>query len=623
MRLPDSSNSYAILFGTSSYQSNDLPNLPAIQNNLDDLAAVLSDPEHGGFLRDHCRVMNPPSNPAAVAREIQSTAPLATDTLLIYFSGHGCIGKRSGQLYFAFNGTDPEILGTTAMSFDDIQEMFLESAVARNKILIIDCCYSGRAIPSMMSPEMPHILIDIEGVYILASTTRNRPALAPPGHRNSAFTGRLVKTLKNGSPSSGSLLSLDSIYRSLHRELIAAGYPAPRQVNSKTIMNLALVRNRAASPNTASSTALDTPPADTTLSQGRGVPNSGSSSVTPGARESVLSTTISQTSPRPTGSTTRRSLISAGLGIAALSVAGAWAANGIRSLSRDKWMTLENGSAVNDAVFHPNGKLIAAATQGKKVHCWDPLEGDITHILEGHEAAVSSVAFHPSENLLASGSVDKTIRIWDLTDNQNIATLRGHEAAVWGLSYSPDGTFLASTSSDGTARFWQHIDHDLLKVFHGGATSRPRFSSDGQQVYFGCGSEVRCHTVPNGTIVGEWKTAALATSVDIHPNEKIIAVGTGGQMFEIWDTENNSKLRDIGTNKENSFVSFSPSGDLLAVGTNAGVEMFSVEGKPLGYLHEHSDRVTSVWFSPTGDIIASASEDSTIRISETGSWKKG
>jgi len=44
VRLPDPERSYAVLIGTASYRSPELTDLPAVTNNLDELAEVLTDP---------------------------------------------------------------------------------------------------------------------------------------------------------------------------------------------------------------------------------------------------------------------------------------------------------------------------------------------------------------------------------------------------------------------------------------------------------------------------------------------------------------------------------------------------------------------------------------------------
>ncbi|MDJ0903971.1 MAG: hypothetical protein QNJ55_34810 [Xenococcus sp. MO_188.B8] len=62
-------------------------------------------------------------------------------------------------------------------------------------------------------------------------------------------------------------------------------------------------------------------------------------------------------------------------------------------------------------------------------------------------------------------------------------------------------------------------------------------------------------------------------------------------------------------------VSFSPDGQILASASqDCTVKLWTRDGTLLNTLKDHSDRVLSVSFSPNGQILASASEDRTIKI---------
>ncbi len=62
-------------------------------------------------------------------------------------------------------------------------------------------------------------------------------------------------------------------------------------------------------------------------------------------------------------------------------------------------------------------------------------------------------------------------------------------------------------------------------------------------------------------------------------------------------------------------VAYSAHGDLLAVGSSAGVQLLDgATGSPVGVLLGHSDDVPSVAFSPDGSTLASSSSDRTIKL---------
>lgn len=64
-------------------------------------------------------------------------------------------------------------------------------------VVILDCCYAGKAIGWMASEDAtPSGELDIRGTYLLTATAGTQKALALPGQRNSAFTAALLRLLR-------------------------------------------------------------------------------------------------------------------------------------------------------------------------------------------------------------------------------------------------------------------------------------------------------------------------------------------------------------------------------------------------------------------------------------------
>ncbi|MFM9551224.1 MULTISPECIES: caspase family protein [Streptomyces] len=243
VRLPEPRGSRAVLIGTSRYDS-DLPDLLAVRNNLEVLQELLTSDASGGFPRERCEVIQDAPDPRAVCATIREAAMTATDTLLVYFSGHGVLNDDL-YLHLALTGTDESDLRWTSIPFVAIREI-LEASPCPNKILILDCCNSGRVLDTLMGngPEPPEDL-SIRGTYILTSSA-NAPSYAPVGERYTAFTGEFIRLLRDGLPGGPDLLTLSTLYDPLTKSLTRRGYPTPRQQSSDGHARLGLVRNRGA-----------------------------------------------------------------------------------------------------------------------------------------------------------------------------------------------------------------------------------------------------------------------------------------------------------------------------------------------------------------------------------------
>ena len=240
--LPDPGRSRAVLIGASTYSH--LEDLPAVRNNLSGFRDVLVAPALGGLPADNCTVVAEPARPVDVYRTLRQQAAAAEDTLLVYFAGHGRTGSRN-ELFLCLPDTDPDELPYSAWPYDELRRVVADSR-ATKKVVILDCCFSGRALADQAGDEETILgQVGIEGTYLLTATAANAVALAPPGERYTAFTGILLGLLNKGIPGGPELLTFEQIYPRLQYTLTSRQLPRPRQQGSDTIAHLALTRNLA------------------------------------------------------------------------------------------------------------------------------------------------------------------------------------------------------------------------------------------------------------------------------------------------------------------------------------------------------------------------------------------
>lgn len=245
-RLVEPERSRILIFGASEYVTADLPDVPAVANNLNDLQDLFLDPDLGRFTAETCSVAPANASIAEIGDLLLTAATEAEDLLLLYYSGHGLLGHKRRELYLSLAGTRPDRLPFTALAFEAVRDALLDSP-AENRVIILDCCYSGRVIGEALADTTDEILgqIQIGGTYTLTSAPGNRAALILPDERNSAFTGRLLELLRKGSPGAGEHLTLGDIYRHLNAKFRAEGLPLPQQRGTETADLLGLVPNLA------------------------------------------------------------------------------------------------------------------------------------------------------------------------------------------------------------------------------------------------------------------------------------------------------------------------------------------------------------------------------------------
>jgi hypothetical protein len=236
--FPDPARSRALLIGASHFTAAgpDLPDIPAVQANLTALRQVLTNPDTGVLRPDFCRVLTDPASVDEVGTALSELAATATDLLLVYYAGHGLVDDR-GRLHLALAHTHPNRARWTAFPLELLREEIANSAAA-TRVLVLDCCFSGRAIEAMADDQ--GVLggqLEVAGTYTLTSTTANAPSHAPVGERYTAFTGALLRALDEADP-----LTLDQIHAVVDRDLTARNLPRPQRRAVNTAGNLALSR---------------------------------------------------------------------------------------------------------------------------------------------------------------------------------------------------------------------------------------------------------------------------------------------------------------------------------------------------------------------------------------------
>ena len=233
------------------------------------------------------------------------------------------------------------------------------------------------------------------------------------------------------------------------------------------------------------------------------------------------------------------------------------------ALTGENLLTISSGeTSLNSVGYNSDGTRLITGGENRKVQIWDAESGAQLIILQGHISAVDSVVFSPDDSLIASGSDDGSIIIWDAETGRQKYNFRGHTNPVFSVSFSPVcqeselvvlqtcGFRLVSASGDNTARVW--------------STASDR--------------ELLTLTVPD-----------IFRTI-ISPDGSLMATG-----FD----DGSAKIYNIST--------------ILAEAFN-GKSSDSLIMEEVNNFCCHSGRVNDLAFSPDGAMLATASDDHTVKL---------
>ncbi|WP_309095529.1 AAA domain-containing protein, partial [Streptomyces sp.] len=170
----------------------------------------------------------------------------ASETALLYFSGHGEYCEQDGQLYFLTRDTDPTDLPGTAVPAEFLERM-LQSCRAASKLVLLDCCSSGSVVQGWTAkgpagqPERPapSTLLRPTGVYFITASDalQAASAMAPQGSDlgTSRFTGEIVEGLRSGRIKDGGWITPDDLFDYLTAQMTRDGVPEEQRPTKSTI----------------------------------------------------------------------------------------------------------------------------------------------------------------------------------------------------------------------------------------------------------------------------------------------------------------------------------------------------------------------------------------------------
>ncbi|WP_439678295.1 caspase, EACC1-associated type [Embleya sp. MST-111070] len=256
MTVPDPAASRAVLVGVHAYTR--LDPLPPVVAGVTRLAGLLCDPTVWGLPADHVTVLGSDASRDTILSSVRDAARECTDTLLVYFAGHGLRDRNGEQLRLALADADDEHPEIGTLDYTSLRRVVNRvGGRARRRITVLDCCYSGLAggmgaPPALTRPHLARLLerddlddAEDHGSCVLTSAPGTGRSFAPPGGEYPEFTGALIDILDNGVEGAGPALTPYLVWRLVRHRLRAQGSPEPQQFGHNAVVRHDWVRNRA------------------------------------------------------------------------------------------------------------------------------------------------------------------------------------------------------------------------------------------------------------------------------------------------------------------------------------------------------------------------------------------
>ena len=277
-----------------------------------------------------------------------------------------------------------------------------------------------------------------------------------------------------------------------------------------------------------------------------------------------------------------------------------------------------------DVAFHPSHTCVVTASMGA-VKAW-AAERD-PDVLRGHMDDVTSVAYAPDGAWFVSAGVGGVVRRWDANTGEQARAWIGHRWSVTALAVSPDARLVAAGDATGEVLLWDvERDEVALRIdAHEGAPVHDlAFRHDGTRLATaGADGRLAVWDVATGKPLATVRaTDGSLGCVEVTPDDRYVLTGDASGAVRVWDAATLAPVRDL-----------SPHGDLVT-----GIDCCATRGLVATVSQDDTLRLWNlddgslrrvtplpspldVAFSPDGSRLAAGCMDGTVRLFDTASGR--
>ena len=293
---------------------------------------------------------------------------------------------------------------------------------------------------------------------------------------------------------------------------------------------------------------------------------------------------------------------------------------------------------ITSVTFSPNGLLLATGALDNSIKVWNSAPSSqpekLCTLVGRGEGPVMAVAFSPDGQSLSSVSEDAAIDTWSVSTWQRTGGCTIDSGEATAAAFSPGGDLAAIGHADGTAILGDAVTGATL------GTLDPLAGGSAILSLAFCPSGYLALAALGRVALWDGHTGTEELAIDLHVLLSPVAVSPDGRFLVSAGFEPRVWLwrLPVGFSSERwvlpttlammpTAFAFSPDSALLAAGVIASlppelgsdryycIQLWDVATKATAMvLRGHVGVVTSVVFSPTGESLASAAADDTVRL---------
>jgi WD40 repeat protein len=294
---------------------------------------------------------------------------------------------------------------------------------------------------------------------------------------------------------------------------------------------------------------------------------------------------------------------------------------------------------VYDVAWSPDGLILASAMVGVgsapgSVQLWDAVTGSKLRSFD--QISIYRLAFSLDGQMLAAVG-DSSVIVWSLADGSELSNMPTGYHGGRSVAFSPDSRILAYEFGETVTLVEMPGAHALNTLQHSSDVRGFEFLPAGQSLITAIVSgqnddgtfpvyeiTFTVWDIDSGRAVRTFTQSGDIDELVIAPDGKSLAAGISSDTLKIWDMESGRELQSFtGFRFGVPRFAFSPDGSVLGVGEGVGFEVASpsglrlfdvASGREVPMLEGHKGVIFSVAFSPNGRLLATASEDKTVRL---------